>query len=109
MDNYARKQNQTIKINYSAAQEHVPRAEQNNRTIKEQVQSIYYQLPYKHLLHVMVKYLVSEAARKLNYFPNKNGVSKHYSPQMILYIGRSVMDLQYFLREKQHTKISTYI
>ena len=29
--------------------------------------------------------MVSEAAKKLNYFPSKNGVSRHYSPRMILH------------------------
>ena len=29
--------------------------------------------------------MVSEAARKLNYFPAKHGISKHYSPQMIVH------------------------
>jgi hypothetical protein len=33
----------------------------------------------------MVKYLVMESAKKLNYFPNKNGMSKYYSPRMILH------------------------
>jgi hypothetical protein len=33
----------------------------------------------------MVKYSVSKAKRKLNYFPNKHDVSKHYSPHMIMH------------------------
>lgn len=33
----------------------------------------------------MVKYLASGAACKLNYFPNKNTISKHYSPWTKLY------------------------
>jgi hypothetical protein len=37
------------------------------------------------LPRTMVKYLVMESAKKLNYFPNKNGVSKYYSPRMILH------------------------
>jgi hypothetical protein len=45
MDKYSMEQDLLIKINYAAAQEHVPQVEQNNRTIKEQVQFIYHQLP----------------------------------------------------------------
>ena len=85
MDKFAAKQNPPIRMNYANAQEHVPRAERNNRTIQERVRCAYYQMPYNHLPRTIVKYMVCEAARKLNYFPNKNGVSKHYSPRMILH------------------------
>ena len=34
MDQFLAKQDPTIKMNYAAAQEHVPRAEQNNRIIQ---------------------------------------------------------------------------
>jgi hypothetical protein len=33
----------------------------------------------------MVKMLVTESAKKLNFFPAKNGVSPYYSPRMILH------------------------
>lgn len=33
----------------------------------------------------MIKYMVSEAERKLNVFPNKYGISKYFSPRMILH------------------------
>lgn len=33
----------------------------------------------------MVKYMVLEATKQLNYFPNKHGVSKYFSPRMILH------------------------
>ena len=38
-----------------------------------------------HLPWILVKYLVMESTKKLNFFPNKNRVSKHYSPCMILH------------------------
>ena len=85
LDPYSAKQNPQIRMNYAAAQEHVPRAERNNRTIKERVRATYHALPYEHLPRTVVKYLVSEATKKLNFFPNKNGVSKHYSPRMIVH------------------------
>ena len=34
MDPFSEKQDQTIKINYTAVQEHFPRYEQNNRVIQ---------------------------------------------------------------------------
>ena len=85
LDAFAAKQTPPIRMNYAAANEHVPRAERNNRTIQERVRCNYYQLPYVHLPRILVKYLVSESTKKLNFFPNKNGVSKYYSPRMILH------------------------
>jgi hypothetical protein len=82
---FVAKQNPIIKVNYATANEHVPRAERNNRTIQERVRTAYHRLPYDDLPRTMVKYLVMESAKKLNYFPNKNGVSKYYSPRMILH------------------------
>jgi hypothetical protein len=49
------------------------------------VRAAYHRLPYDDLPRTMVKYLVMESARKLNYFPNKDGISKYYSPMMILH------------------------
>jgi hypothetical protein len=85
MDPFAAKQDPIIKVNYATANKHVPRAERNNRTIQERVRAAYHCLPYDDLPRTMVKYLVMESAKKLNYFPNKNGVSKYYSPRMILH------------------------
>jgi hypothetical protein len=85
MDPFAAKQDPIIKVNYATANEHVPRAERNNRTIQERFRAAYHRLPYDDLPRTMVKYLVMESAKKLNYFPNKNGVSKYYSPRMILH------------------------
>ena len=79
MDPYSTKQNPPIMVNYASAQEHVPRAERNNRTIKERVCATYHRLPCDHLPQILVKYLVMESTKKLNFFPNKNGVSKHYT------------------------------
>ena len=75
----------SVAINFANPQEHVPEAERNNRVIKERVRATYHRLPYKHLTRTMVKMLVTEAAKKLNFFPAKHGVSKYYSPRMILH------------------------
>jgi hypothetical protein len=74
-----------IAFNYANPQEHVPEAEQNNRVIKERVRACYHRLPYRQMSKTMVKALVSEAAKKLNFFPARNGVSQFYSPRMILH------------------------
>ena len=46
---------------------------------------MYHRFPYSHLPRILVKYLVMESTKKLNFFPNKNGVSKYFSPRMIMH------------------------
>ena len=70
---------------YSAAQAHEPVSERNNRVIKERVRAAFHRLPYKALPKAIMKALVIESARKLNYFPAKHGISKHYSPRQIVH------------------------
>ena len=72
-------------MNFSNPQEHVPEAERNNCVIKERVRAGYHRLPYTRLTRLMIKILVTESAKKLNFFPAKNGVSPYYSPRMILH------------------------
>jgi hypothetical protein len=74
-----------IKMNYAAAQEHVPEAERNNRVIKERFRSAFHRLPFNKLPKIMVKILAMECAKKLNFFPSRGGVSSYYSPRMILH------------------------
>ena len=85
MDKFAMNKSPVIKASYVNAQEHVPRAEMNNRKIQERVRCNYYQMPFTRLPRTLVKNLVSESAKKLNYFPAKEGVSKYYNPRMILH------------------------
>jgi hypothetical protein len=85
MDPFSAGQTPPIKMNYASAQEHVPRAERNNRVIQEQVRAAYHRFPYTHLPRTLVKYLVMESAKKLNFFPNKYGVSKVFRPRMIMH------------------------
>ena len=56
-----------ITMNYASAQEHVPEAERNNRTIKERFRSQFQRLPYKNMPRVMIKALAMEATKKLNF------------------------------------------
>jgi hypothetical protein len=69
-----------VKMNYANPQEHVPEAERNNRVIKEQVRATYHRLPFSCLPRIMIKILVIDSAKKLNFFPSKHGISKYYSP-----------------------------
>jgi hypothetical protein len=85
MDPLLARQDPPIKMNYAAGQEHVPRTERNNCVIQERVRSAYHRFPYTHLPRILVKYLVMESTKKLNFFPNKNGVSKYFSPRMIMH------------------------
>ena len=79
-----------ITMHYSGPDEHVPESERNNRTLKERTRATYHRLPYKALPKTFIRRLVSESARKLNYFPSKHGISAHYSPRMILH--REILD-----------------
>ena len=74
-----------IKISYANPQDHIPPAQRNNRVIQERIQAMYHYMPYEHLPRILVKYLVMEAARKMNYFPARYGISKHYSPRMTVH------------------------
>ena len=74
-----------LEPHYANAQEHVPEAERNIRTIKERFRAAFQRLPYKALPRLLIEALVTECARTLNYFPPKGGCSKFYSPRMIMY------------------------
>ena len=73
-----------IKMNYCAAQEHVPEIERSIRVIKERFRSMYHRLPYQCLPKIMIKIGAMECVRWLNTFPPRNGVSEFYSPRMIM-------------------------
>ena len=72
-------------FNYANPGDHVPEIERSNRTVKERCRAIYHELPYKNLPKILIKHLVYECIRKLNYFPVKGGVSTYYSPRMIIH------------------------
>jgi hypothetical protein len=73
-----------VKMNFTNAQDHVPEAERNNRTIKERIRAAYHCLPYKVIPRIMIRHLAMNQANQLNLFPVKGGVSRYYSPRMIL-------------------------
>ena len=45
----------------------------------------FHRLPYKNIPRVMIKALVMEATKKLNFFPPKGGISQYYGPRIILH------------------------
>jgi hypothetical protein len=69
-----------VTMNFANPQEHVPEAERNNRVIKERIRATYHRLPYRRLTRTLVKILVSESAKILNFLPARHGVSQYYSP-----------------------------
>jgi hypothetical protein len=73
-----------VDMNFTNTQDHVPEAERNNHTIKERIRAAYHRLPYKAIPQIMINYLAMTQANKLNLFPMKGGISKYYSPHMIL-------------------------
>ena len=86
-----------VAINPTAAQEHVPEAERNNRTIGERIRAVYQNLPFSNLPRVMWAHLAMLVTDQLNYFPAKGGASKYFSPHVLL----KKMDLDY----EKHCKI----
>ena len=73
-----------IKVRYTSPKEQVSQAERKNRYIKEHFRSVYHRLSFDRLPREMVKYLGLKLARKPNMFPSKHGVSKYYSPRIIV-------------------------
>ena len=73
-----------ITIHCPPAGAHVPEAERNIRVIKERVHITYSNLPFRKCPHLMTRMMVLNAVTHLNLIPAKGGVSKHYSPHMIL-------------------------
>ena len=72
------------KFIFAPAGEHVPTAEQNNRTIADHVRVAVHYLPYKRIPKLLVHYLAMDETNKLNWYPAKGGISPYFSPNMIL-------------------------
>ena len=66
-------------MNYTNASNHMPEAEQNNRTITERIRATFQRLPYKVIPRIMIQYLVMVSGMQLNFFPAKGGMSTYYS------------------------------
>ena len=73
-----------IKMDCPPAGDHVSEAERNNRVIGESIHIVFHRLPYDHLPKVMWQNLAMLCTSQLNYFPVKGGVSRTYSPFMLM-------------------------
>ncbi|CAJ1941828.1 unnamed protein product, partial [Cylindrotheca closterium] len=73
-----------VTIDPTAAGDHEPTAERNNRTLKERVRVALAQLPYKVVPKVITECLGRQAAELLNVFPKKDSISSHFSPQQLI-------------------------
>jgi hypothetical protein len=66
------------------AGQHEPRVERANRTVKERMRVQHARFPYATIPRIMTEHLGETRAEKMNWFPAKNGVSKHFSPHQIV-------------------------
>ena len=73
-----------IKLNVTAANEHVPQIERQIRVVKERVRAIRHSLPFKYIPMLMLVELVYFSTMWINAFPPKGGVSKNVSPRGIM-------------------------
>ncbi|CAJ1938270.1 unnamed protein product [Cylindrotheca closterium] len=71
-------------IDPTAAGDHEPTAERNNRTLKERVRVALARLPYKVVPKVITECLGRQAAELLNVFPQKDSISSNFKPQQLI-------------------------
>ena len=72
------------RLNVNAANDHVGKVKQSNRTIKERTRTKIHGLPFKCLPKLLIQELIYHAAKGLNQFPTKNGISDTLSPLTII-------------------------
>ena len=73
-----------INVNIANPGDHVPHAERNNRTLKERVRTILHGLPFRYHPKQLLLKAGEKAAKQLNIFPAKQGLSTVYSPEAIM-------------------------
>ena len=71
-------------VNFSNPGEHVTDIERGNRTLQERFCVQFYHLPYEALSRVMVRYLPLRITKNRSLFPKKEGISKYFSPHVLL-------------------------
>jgi hypothetical protein len=72
------------RLNVTAGNNHVGEVERSIRTMKERARTTIHGLPFKRLPKLMIQALVFHAAKGLNQFPPKNGISDTLSPLTIM-------------------------
>jgi hypothetical protein len=73
-----------FEMNFANPSDHEPMAERNNRTLGERTRVAFHRLPFQIMPRLLIKHLVYNAARHLNYFPAKGGISAYFSPNALL-------------------------
>ena len=76
--------NLNVTMDYTPAQAHEPRIEQNNRYVKETFRMTLHRTGYDVIPKVMIRELVEYSCQKLIMFLAKHGISSHYSPAAIV-------------------------
>jgi hypothetical protein len=78
-----------VDMNYTTTDEHVPKAERNNHTIKERIRATFHNMPFTRIPKIRIKELSMRVTHLLNIFPAKGGTSSYFSPYNIL-SGKSI-------------------
>ncbi len=73
-----------MRLNTTAANEHIPKIEQQICVIKERAHCIWHTLPFKILPLLMLIKMINHSVLWLNAFPPKGRVSEMISPRMIV-------------------------
>jgi hypothetical protein len=60
-----------VNMNFTNAQDHVPKAERNNRTIKEMIRAAYHRLPYKAIPRIICKLLGNDPSKPTQSIPSE--------------------------------------
>ena len=76
------KEEMDIKMNYTPAQAHTPRAERNNCVLQECIRAMFHWLPYKVIPKIMCQAAGMIAAHQLNLFPAKGGLPPTTAPML---------------------------
>ena len=73
-----------VNVNFSLPGEHVGDIEREDRTLQERFRVNLHRLPYLIIPRVMIRYLALRVTKNRSLFPRKTGISKYYSPYVIL-------------------------
>jgi len=73
-----------IVLNTTAANQHVPKIEQQIRVIKERVRATRHTLPFRVIPLTMLISMINTSVLWINAFPPSGGVSSHLSPRNIM-------------------------
>ncbi|CAJ1968254.1 unnamed protein product [Cylindrotheca closterium] len=73
-----------VTMNYAAPGEHEPTIERSNQTLKGLFGAHYHRMVFKAIPKVLTIALLKHATKAINFYPAKEGISKYYSPHMIV-------------------------